>query len=467
MRKWQHVSAEAILLMLMVWFHAACAEEATPDASLVHVATWMESWPRANGKTATHEVEGGIWNEAIQTGLKKHNAIHLPQREQPYYLDGPIILQSGQTLTADPKAEIRLKPGSNTCMVRNERVAGFGDKPVPTNLRLDTDIHIEGGIWTTLATTDQEINGNQFGRSAKTDAVAGTHGVILLQNVRRATVKNVTVRQSKPFAVHLANVHEFTVDGVVLDRHQRDGVHVNGPATCGVIRGVRGDSRDDDVALNAWDWKNCAPTFGPIEQILVEDITGLAEDHHSGNIAIRLLPGVKDFGDGRTLDCPVRDVTLRRITNIRHFKAYAQPNLELGRDKDSSAGIGSINNLRLEELIFERPGVIELHADTDGLAINNVRLNHELPREWHLLAIGPKSQTYKYGRSEDPARWTEIFSPELDCTLRNLSIAGVRKQGSEKEIPIERLVHVIEQKPNRNYPQTTPRGGKGKGIWIR
>ncbi|NBV34518.1 MAG: hypothetical protein EBR81_12210, partial [Proteobacteria bacterium] len=34
----------------------------------------------------------------------------------------------------------------------------------------------------------------------------------------------------------------------------------------------------------------------------------------------------------------------RRITDIREFKLYDQPNLELGRDNDFSAGIGSLTS---------------------------------------------------------------------------------------------------------------------------
>jgi hypothetical protein len=32
---------------------------------------------------------------------------------------------------------------------------------------------------------------------------------------------------------------------------------------------------------------------------------------------------------------------------------------------------------------------------------------------------------------------------------------------------VEQVVKVIEQKPNHDYPKTTPKGGTGKGIWIR
>ena len=170
-------------------------------------------------------------------------------------------------------------------------------------------------------------------------------------------------------------------------------------------------------------------------------------------------------GDGTEVECPLENITLRRITDIREFKIYDQPNLEMGRDKDFSIGVGSIKNLRFEDLVFNRPGKIELHANTDGMVIQNVRINHPITDNWRLLAIGPKSQTWN--RAKDPARWTEIFSPDLDCTVRNLTVSGVRARDSQTDLPIDRVVKVIEQKLNLDYPKTTPKGGTGKGIWVR
>ncbi len=448
-------------------FRLGATDQPLSDVSdLVRKETWREKWPDASGKIESRLVTAEIWTAAMQASLDAQGLLHIPARKDPYYLDGPLILKSGQSLTADPKAEIRLKPGCNTCMVRNANLVGFKDRPVPEETIPDTDIQIEGGIWTTLATAPGEVNGNLRGGSSKENRVFGTHGVILLHNVRRVSVKNITVKQSKPFAIHLGNAHDFTVDGLTLDDHRRDGVHVNGPASRGVIRRVSGASHDDPVALNAWEWKNYAPSYGPIHDVLVEDVTGAPEGVPAAN-AIRLLPGVKRFDDGTTLACPLENITLRRITDIREFKLYDQPNLELGRDKDFSIGVGTLKNIRFEDLVFNRPGKIELHANTDGLLIQNVRLNHPITDDWHLLAIGPKSQTYKYGRSEDPARWTEIFSPDLNCTVRNLTVSGVRTRESKGELPIERVIRVIEQKLNPDYPKTTPRGGTGKGIWIR
>jgi arylsulfatase A-like enzyme len=443
----------------------ASAGAQTGIPALVRTATWTESWPDAAGKAQLREVTGEIWNDVIQATLSRSNAVHLHQRDQPYYLDGPIVLQSGQKLTADAKAEIRLKPGTNTCMVRNENIVGFADKPAPEDTQPDTDITIEGGIWTTLNLA-KDTNGNQLGHSAKQNPVPGTHGVILLHNVRKVSVRNITVRQSKPFAVHLGNIRDFTLDGLTLDRHGRDGVHVDGPASDGVIRNVSGDSHDDPVSLTAWDWRQYSASFGAIHHLTIEHITGAPEGKRSTD-AIRLLPGVKRFSDGSTLDCPIHDITLRDITDIRDFKLYDQPNLEVGRDKDFSHGIGKLKNIVFENLTFNRPGSIQVHADTDGLTIREVKLLFAPPTGYHLLELGPKSMTYQGAPGTAPSRWTEIFSPDLDCTVRHVSITGVRTRESTSDLPIEQVVKIIEQKLNPDYPKTTPKGGTGKGIWIR
>lgn len=435
------------------------------DSSQAHASVWTEIWPDAEGKSQTRKVQGKIWNDAIQNALDKDNAVHLPKRDQLYYIDGPIVLRSGQKLTADSDAEIRLKPGSNTCMVRNEHIVGFADQTVPEDTKPDTDITIEGGIWTTLANGVKDSSGNQRGLSSKKDPVPGTHGVILLHNVRHVTVRNITVRQSRAFAVHLANVSDFTVDGVTLDRHGRDGVHVNAPASHGLIRRVSGVSHDDTVALNAWEWKNYAPSFGAIHHIVIEDVHGSPDGVPSAN-SIRMLPGVKRFSNGTTLDCPIHDITVRGIADISDFKLYDQPNLEVGRDIDASAGIGSLRSIVFENLTLNRPGIIQVHANTNGLTVRGVKLNFPLAADNHLIEIGPKSQTYKH-KSDDPATWTEIFSPDLDCTVRSLSVSGVRIQGAATDLSMEKVVHVIELKPNPDYPKTTPKGGTGKGIWIR
>ena len=447
--------------------HATASAGATTHApALVRTGTWTETWPDKDGQLQTIEVTAEVWTEAFQADIDADGVLHIPAREKPYYLDGPLVMKSGQKLTADAKAEIRLKPGSNTCMVRNENIVGFADQPVPEDTQPDSDITIEGGIWTTLANGVKDNHGNQRGHSSKLKPVPGTHGVILLHNVRKVSVRNVTVRQSRPFAIHLGNIRDFTIDGLTLDRHGRDGVHVDGPASDGVIRHVSGDSHDDPVSLTAWDWRQYSASFGPIHHLTIENITGAPEGRRSTD-AIRLLPGVKRFSDGTTLDCPIHDITLRHITDIRDFKLYDQPNLEAGRANDFSAGIGTLRNIVFENLTFNRPGGIQVHANTDDLTVRDAKLLFTPPADYHLIELGPKSMTYKGAPGTDPSRWTEIFSPDLDCTVRNLAVTGVRTRDGQTDMPIEQVVKVIVQKPNPDYPKTTPKGGTGKGIWIR
>ena len=220
---------------------------------LVRTETWTETWPDASGKAEVHSVTAEVWTEAMQAVLDEAKFLHIPAREKPYYIDAPLVLKSQAMLSADPRAEIRLKPGSNCCMVRNANIVELSGGPVPEDTRPDNGLSIDGGVWTTLANAVSS-NGNERGRSSKEKPVFGTHGVILLQNVRHVSVKNLTIRESRPFGVHLANAHDFRVENITLERQKRDGVHVNGPASDGVIRGVRGDSHDDNIALNAWEW---------------------------------------------------------------------------------------------------------------------------------------------------------------------------------------------------------------------
>ena len=450
------------------FFGTSCGARETIEASafvsLVRPGQWSEQWLTSAGQPEVRQVHGEIWNDAIQAALARSETVHLARRADPYYLDGPIVLKSGQTFQADPEAEIRLKPGTNTCMVRNEHLVGFAEGPVQSGLEPDDGIVVTGGIWTSLGNGVKGANGNVRGFSSRRDPVPGTHGVILLQNVRHVTVSHLTVRRSQAFAVHLGNVQEFLVEDITLDFHGRDGVHVNGPASNGTIRHVRGCSHDDPVSICAWDWQNCAPSFGPIHDLVIAHVQG-APLEQSSTDAIRLLPGVKRFANGTTLDCPIHDVVLRDITDIREFKFYDQPNLELGRDKDSSAAVGDLSHIELQHLTFTRPGVIQVAANVDGLVISDVHIGFDCDPNFRFVAIGPMSATYRT-RQAEPASWVEVFSPDRDVKVRGLSLKDVFVKERSVSSPEATLVSVKDQHLNPDYPKTTPRGGTGRAFIV-
>ncbi len=439
--------------------------------SLAVVDSWTEVWPDAAGKEVSFTIEAQLWDAPIRAALTKSGAAFLPKRAKPYYIHDPIVLQSGQRLRADREAEIRLVPGANTCMLRNENLVSGQAGPITEHVAKDTHIVIEGGIWTTLATTPTQSNGNVIGRSARQYEMPSCHGVIILNSVRGVVVRHLVVRQSRAHGVQLSNAHEFLVEDVTFDGHRRDGIHVNGPASYGIIRSIRGDTGDDMVALNAWDWCNSAPAFGPIHHVLVENVQGDGE--LGGTDEIRLLPGTKSFSDGVKLECPVSDCVLRDLYDIRTFKVYDQPNLECGRDNDFSDPIGTVRNVFFCDLVFNRPTKFQVAANVDGLSIDNVQLTFDIgtaaQRDYKLVEIGPMSQTYKIV-PDNPATWVELFSPDRDVTVRGFRLRNVQAQidGARRYLPNAEvgLVKVADQTPNPDYPQTTPRGGTGKAIIL-
>lgn len=436
---------------------------------LVRSENWTEVWPGADGKDEARQVTGEIWTAAIQAAIDQHQAVFIPARAQPYYLDAPIVLRSGCRLLADPRAELRLKPGTNTCMVRNANLVNGQAGPIAADLQPDTALVVEGGIWTTLRTAPQALNGNSRGQADHSDSLPGAHGMLLFANVRGLLVRQVTIRQGTPFGLQLAAVSHFLVEGITFEDHRRDGVHLLGLCRDGIVRRIRGVTHDDFVALNAWDWRNYSFAFGPIERILVEDIRGTDQ----GAASLRLLPGVKRFADGTTLDCPLRSCVFQDIAGLFDVKLYDQPNLELGAANDYSQTVGTLADLHFRRLTITRPhepATLQVQARLDGLTLDDVVLAFAVTPAYRLVSIGPLSMTYKFNPA-DPATWVEIFAPDRDCSVRNLTIRNVRLRAADgSETPVQdtdALVRVIEQRLNPDYPQTTPRGGTGKGIWLR
>lgn len=113
------------------------------------------------------------------------------------------------------------------------------------------------------------------------------------------------------------------------------------------------------------------------------------------------------------------------------------------------------------------------NARCDGIVIRDVSLgfNPLPPNEapYVMVQVGPLPQTHK-PNPHDPNTWVEIFSPDKDCSVSNLCVKNVlSRQGTGAGVHCESvdphaLVQAIAQKPNLDYPNTTPRGGTGRGF---
>jgi hypothetical protein len=437
--------------------------------NLVTQQSWSEIRPDPQGTEQSIAVTAEIWTAAIQSALDQNKIVYIPHREKPYYIDAPLIIHSGNHLVADENAEIRLKPGSNCCMVRNEHIDIEKNKPVDVSDNADKDILIDGGIWTTLATTGRQSNGNTNGFADKEGTIK-SHGTIVLNNIRKVQVRNLTIRQCRTHGVQMSRCSTFLVENIRFEEHRRDGVHINGPAHWGIIRHISGETFDDMVGLLPWDWKHTAIGFGSIDHILIQDVT------RSDPSAIRLLPGTKLYPDGQKVPCDIINVVFQNIKGITEYKMYDQPNLELGRANDFADPIGNLYNVyfRQIELIHPTPEPpFQIALNADNLSIQDVLLhfNPDTPELVHyeIVQVGPKSMTIKFDPG-NPAHWVEVFSPDQDCVVKNFELTNVRarydcdKIIKEKILDPFRVVSVISQKPNPDYPNSIPKGGIGRGV---
>lgn len=460
------------------------AFDITRNKHLLTTCGWTEVWPSGRDGEKTVNVTAEIWTAAIQSALDEHRVVFIPERNRPYYIDAPLVLRSTQRLIAAPRARIRLKPRTNTCMVRNRNLVDGRKGPVRLGAKPDTNIIIEGGIWSTLATRPRQTNGNAGGRAARDGSLALAHATILLSNVRRVVVRNVSFHQCIPFGVQIANASEFLVENITFEEHGHDGVHVDGPARNGIIRNISGETHDDMVALNAWGWNHCRHTFGPISRVLVEEVKGSRRINPAtaqsvfpdGTAEIRLIGGTKNYSAGRKLACEVTQCVVRNIHNLRTFKLYDQPHLLLR--SDCADPIGHYEDLFFSDIHVSTPDVLpfQIAANANGITIRRVKLYFDMAtaagRAFKLVRIGPMSATCR-PNPNDPSTWEEIFSPDKDCTVKGLSISEVQAHSDSGQwtsldaSAINNLILLTSQKPNTNYPATIPRGGNGQGRLVR
>jgi hypothetical protein len=450
----------------------------TDYAGLVRHATWRQAWdPAARAVGPVRSVTGEIWSDAIERCLKENGSACVPRMAAPIYIDRPIVLASGNRLIVHPETEIRLKLGAaGTCLVRNASIVFAQARPVTMGEGADTGILIEGGIWSDQR-NENRCKGGAFDQS---DSMPGSHGIFLLHNVAGLAVRNVRFRDCSSYAIQVGNAIDFIVENITFDE-TADGIHIEGPSTRGIIRHIAGKTNDDAVALNAWDWDDSSLTFGPITDVLVEDIRippGLTWSE------LRLLPGTKVFPDGAKVDCDIRRCVYRNIRGVHTFKMYDQPNLSKP-EQDFADPIGKMADLFFSDVVVDgirkadyydksADGVFEICADIEGIAIRDVRFNYtpgEGDMDRYLVSVGPKSLTWPRGKTPEEG-WKEVFNPNANPGVSGLTVKGVQLPDPARPgayVPCEnvaQLVHARRLSLNPDFPRTMPRGGTGCGQVI-
>lgn len=318
--------------------------------------------PTSNVQDYAVFATSGIWTEAIQLALDYSRKVNIPDIGQTYNLDDRLIIHSGQSLIADRTARFFLMDNVGTCFIRNENMFASTH---------DTDITIRGGIWDGNYAKNSGSYGNGgYCVSDKKSPVRGVSGMISMMGVDGLEISDITIRQARSFGVHITDCNRFHIHDVFFDDNKRDGIHCTGTCSNFHINDIKGLTKDDFVALNAWDWSYSTARFGQIKNGVVENLYEDVGDDNSipTGDAVRFLCGEEEGVNYTCDNVVVRNVFCRN--NNTSILISHQEDLENTAHVASSGKMGKI---RLENLYIgsNTSPCILCAVDTESVSIRN------------------------------------------------------------------------------------------------
>ena len=397
-----------------------------------------------------------IWTEALQRAVDEHEIVVLPPSDEPYLVNGTIILPSNRRIEATG-ATVRMADGMKTVLFRNANAADGTFAPVQSGSR-DTNIAIVGGTWEDCCTRRAG-----YGTSGMFNLLPRRHGnffgvsaMMFFGNCDHVSVVGATFRHAGAFAIQVGDGDAFRFEDISFDHCFADGLHLNGNLSRVLARRIRGQVGDDLVALNAYDWLNSSVSFGPQRDILCEDLELVRTPGFRVYPAIRIQPAKYRYADGTTVDCSVSNAVFRRVRGITTFKCYLQtPPYKIGKMPEWGE-TGSGGNLVFEDIEIDLTGPIdnigqyassdpvrghfgafEIGAHLSSVELRDIDVTFHADRYplSHLVTVGPKSCVLP---QNDEKGAMEVFDPYVKCHVEKMSLANVRVRGTT---PGE-LVHV-------------------------
>ena len=376
-----------------------------------------------------------VWTKALNFALEKNEHVYFPAGK--YYLDDSIILSSNRKISAHADAIICITKETFLVAVRNDCVYDGSLTELDESLPRTKNVQIEGGVWT----TEFEKRGvyGKHGVIDDNDSMHGVHAFMLLSGIENLWLKNVTFRKTATFAIQVGRVKNFLIEDLTFEDCFADGVHVNGQTENGVICNIKGETGDDLIAFNAYDWDNSSINFGYIKDVDVFNIECLGG--HAK--CMRILPGVTAKNKGN-IDCYIQDVSISNIKGVQTFKLYLQTPAYIGKPDGTTVGV--IDNLLIENItvckncvsdytyiynnnIPDYFGVFELNSNIKRLTLKNINVTIDV-KEYgnlaNLIAIGPKSCYVK-------DRNLEVFDPYVNSVCELIEYSNIFVNGKEVE----------------------------------
>ena len=384
-------------------------------------------------------VHDDIWTQALQAALNEHEVVVIPARDEPYMIDSTVVIPSNRSVRAYG-ATLRLTPDCDVIMFRNSSTEDGTHKPVTG--APDHNISFFGGRY---EESRRERGG--YGTSGKYDEKRSFHGVSTLfffNNIKGFTIEDATFAHTAGFAVQTGDAENIVFEHIRFEECYADGLHINGNTANILCRDIKGQVGDDLVALNVYDWQNSSVDFGPMKNVLCEDLELSADSRYK---AMRIEPGRYIYDDGSIAECSLTNALIRNVRGIMTFKLYYQtPPYRTGTAPERGM-VGRIDDIYFEDITIDLDGPLdrfpeyldsdpvrgrfaafEFGADAGRVSFENIdlRLYPEKYPLSTLALVGPKSVR----RGE-----TEIFDPYVSCEVGELSFHNIRINGRPAELP--------------------------------
>ena len=197
-----------------------------------------------------------------------------------YLVSKTLVIHSNTRFILSPGARLLAAPLSRCALIENEHFRGGTDE----------NIEIIGGIWDGncdnmgLDGTYEAIHREDMPYSP--DLFRGK--LMRFAHVRGIMLEKMTVRNPVSYGIQIADARGFVTRDICFDYNcnfgTTDGVHINGPASDGVIENLYGTTNDDMVSLTTIDETHAEVTVGDIVNVDIRNIS--AENGYSG---VRLL----------------------------------------------------------------------------------------------------------------------------------------------------------------------------------
>jgi hypothetical protein len=292
------------------------------------------------------------WTSTIQAAIDLKKGVYIPYKSTPYVIEGTIILKDDTSIIADRNAIIENQQG---LFVLNEKIL--------TGTR-NKNITIDGGIW--------DCN-NLWGatNTGTTKIDEGVKTAMGFFGVDDLTLKNMyIVNGSSNFATQFADCEKLNIFNIQLIDCGRDGIHLGGDINNFIIENIYGNTQDDMVALNAWDWFNYTPKYGNITNGVVRNIVQLSGHARTVRVLGGAIEGTKYIVD---------NVTIENVNAVNHLE-----NITIGFEAgNNNPGVASkigriyLKNIKGESTSgFDYP--ISITSDVEFLSIDNSKLYSDL-----------------------------------------------------------------------------------------